>query len=129
MEYSPSDQPIMPEVVLGSVVELGGQHGVVWHATRDTLRILRIERGLTHVRLPMASELALHLPLCLSGWGIACDRLIAWPRPMCCVVGELDERCLLKVLGARRQTMRPPSAAFSDAMLSSAIHRATQLSH
>lgn len=130
MEYAPSDQPIVPDALLGSIVELGGEHGVVWHVTHDTLRVLRIERGLTDVRLPMASEIALHLPLSLSGWGIACDRLIAWPRALCGVVGELDERCLLKVLDARRPTTHLPSAVIADAMLSAAIHQATQqLSH
>ena len=126
---TPSAQPIVSEILLGTVVEQGGQHGVVWHATRDTLRVLRIERGLTDVQLPLASEVALRLPLNLSGWGIACDCLIAWPRGLCRVVGELDERCLLKVLNARRQTTRMPAAAIADSMRSAAIHRATQLSH
>ena len=117
----PVDQTI--PLVLGSIVERGGQHGVVWHATDDTLRVLRIERGLTSPRLPLASELALHLPLSLSGWGIACDDLAAWPRALCRVVGELDDRCLLKVLDARRQTVSLASAAIADSVLSAAIHR------
>jgi len=129
MTARPADEPVARDVLLGSVVDLGGQHGVVWHMTRDTLRVLRIERGLTDVRLPMASEIALHLPLCLSGWGIACERLVAWPRALCRVAGELDERCLLKVLDARRPLMRLPSAALADSMLSAAIHRATQSAH
>lgn len=124
----PADEPVVREPLLGSVVELGGQYGVVWHVTRDTLRVMRIERGLTDVRLPMASEIALHLPFCLSGWGIACDRLIAWPRALCRVVGELDERCLLKVLDARRPMTRLPDAALADSMLSAARHRESRVS-
>jgi hypothetical protein len=129
MEHPPSDQPIVFDVVLGTVVELGGHHGVVWHATRDILRVLPIERGLTDVRLPLVNELAWHLPLSLSGWGVACDELIAWPRSACSVVGELDERCLLKVLDARRRETRLPSAAFADSVLTTAIHRATHTAH
>ena len=129
MEHPPSDQPIVLDIILGTVVELGGHHGVVWHATRDILRVLPIERGLTDVRLPLASEFAWHLPLSLSGWGVACNELIAWPRGQCSVVGELDERCLLKVLNARRQVTRLPSAALADSMLTASLHRATHVSH
>lgn len=123
-----ANEPVACEALLGSVVELGGEHGVVWYATRDTLRVMRIERGLTDVRLPLASEVALHLPLSLSGWGIACERLIAWPRPLCRLVGELDDRCLLRVLDERRRETRMPSAAFADRMLTAAMHRAPQMS-
>ena len=123
----PADEEV--EALLGSVVELGSEYGVVWHVTRDTLRVMLVERGLTDVRLPMASEIALHLPFCLSGWGIACERLIAWPRALCRLVGELDDRCLLKVLDARRPMTRVSDAVLADSMLVPAIHRAAQLAH
>ena len=94
-------------VTLGSVVSRGGEYGVVWHATGDTLRVLRIQRGMTPVRLTVANEVALHLPVSLGGWSIAYDELVTWPRPSCSVIGELNERCLLKTLDARRTTTLP----------------------
>jgi hypothetical protein len=91
-------------VTLGSVVAYHGEYGVVWHATGDTLRVLRIQRGMTSLRLSLANEVALHLPVSLGGWSIAYDGLVTWPRPSCSVLGELNERCLLKILEARRTT-------------------------
>jgi hypothetical protein len=94
-------------VTLGSVVTFDGQHGVVWHATSSTLRVLRLTRGMTPVRLSLANEVALHLPVSLGGWFIAHDELVAWPREKCSVIGEIDERCLLKTIDARNSTKVP----------------------
>jgi len=94
-------------VTLGSVVVLDGEYGVVWHAARDTLRVLRFTRGMTAVRLSLANEVALHLPVSLGGWSVACDDLITWPREQCRVVGEIDERCLLRIMDARSSTKVP----------------------
>ena len=94
-------------VTLGSVVTFDGQHGVVWHATGSMLRVLRLTRGMTSVRLSLANEVALHLPVSLGGWGIAYDELVAWPRQQCSVIGEIDERCLLRTIDARNSTKVP----------------------
>jgi hypothetical protein len=94
-------------VTLGSVVAYRGEYGVVWHATGGTLRVLRLQRGATPLRLSVANEVALHLPVSLGGWSIAYDELVTWPRPSCSVFGELNERCLLKTLEARRTTTLP----------------------
>ncbi|HLY89333.1 MAG TPA: hypothetical protein VKQ27_10135 [Acetobacteraceae bacterium] len=94
-------------VTLGSVVAFDGQYGVVWHATSSTLRVLRMTRGMTAVRLSLANEVALHLPVSLGGWFIAYDELVAWPRQQCSVVGEINERCLLKTIDARSSTKVP----------------------
>jgi hypothetical protein len=94
-------------VTLGSVVAFDGQHGVVWYLGRDSLRVLRLTRGMTAVRLSLANEVALHLPVSLGGWSIVYDELITWPREQCRVVGEIDERCLLKIIDARNSTKLP----------------------
>jgi hypothetical protein len=94
-------------VTLGSVVAFDGQHGVVWHAGSEALRVLRLTRGMTAVRLSLANEVALHLPVSLGGWSIAYDELITWPREQCRVVGEIGERCLLKIMDARTSTKLP----------------------
>ena len=97
-----------PEAItLGSVVAFDGSYGVVWHVAADALRVLRFTRGTTAVRLSLANEVALHLPVSLGGWSIAYDELIAWPRGECRVVGEIDERCLLRILEARNSTQVP----------------------
>jgi hypothetical protein len=101
----------LAEVTLGSVVAWDGERGVVWHATPDTLRILPITRGSTSVPLTLANEVAFHLPVSLGGWSIACGQLREWPRALCNLVGELNDRCLLKVLEARRSAMRAPVPA------------------
>lgn len=85
-------------ITLGSVVAFDGEYGVVWHAARDVMRVLQFTRGTTAVRVSLANEVALHLPVSLGGWSIAYDDLIAWPRGECRVVGEIDERCLLRFL-------------------------------
>jgi hypothetical protein len=110
-------------VTLGSVVVMDGERGVVWHATRDTLRILPIIRGRTAVRLSMANEVSLHLPVSLVGWSVAYDELLSWPRELCYVIGELDERCLLKILDARRTETLPLSPALASDRLSAANHQ------
>ncbi len=94
-------------VTLGSVVVLDGEHGVVWHASRDALRVLRLARGMTAVRVSLANEVALHLPVSLGGWSIAYDELVSWPRDQCRVIGEIDERCLLRTIDARNSTKLP----------------------
>jgi hypothetical protein len=94
-------------VTLGSVVVLDGQHGVVWHANRDVVRVLRFTRGTTAVQLSLANEIALHLPVSLSGWSIACDDLVTWPRGQCRVIGEINERCLLRIIDARSSAKLP----------------------
>jgi hypothetical protein len=93
-------QPVA--VTLGSVVGWDGERGVVWHVTRDALRIFPITRGATPVPLSLANEVALHLPVSLGGWSVACDELVTWPRSVCAVIGELDERCLLRILEVRK---------------------------
>ena len=120
-----NDEPA--EVTLGSVVSLDGQYGVVWYATRDALRVLRLTRGMTSVPLSLANEVALHLPISLGGWSVAVDELVAWPRSLCCVVGELDDRRLLKILDARNSTDASLHPAFvasvvAEAAASSASH-------
>jgi hypothetical protein len=54
------------------------------------------------VSLTLATEVALHLPASAVGWSIVNDQLHAWPRALCRVVGEVDERALLKILQARK---------------------------
>lgn len=90
------------ELTLGSVVALNGEHGVVWHVTHDTLRVLPITRGATSVQLSLANEIALHLPVTLGGWSVAYNELVEWPRSYCYVAGELNDRTLLRVLDARK---------------------------
>jgi hypothetical protein len=111
-------------VTLGSVVVMDGVRGVVWHATRDTLRILPIIRGRTAVRLSMANEVSLRLPVSLGGWSIAYDELLSWPRELCYVIGELDVRCLLRILDARRIEALPLSPAFVSDRLFAANRQA-----
>jgi hypothetical protein len=112
-------------VTLGSVVAFDGQHGVVWHAARDTLRVLRLTRGMTDVTLSLANEIALHLPVSLSGWSIAYDELATWPRHQCRVSGEIDERCLLRILDARSSTKLPRlPAGIASAFAENAIRTA-----
>jgi hypothetical protein len=108
-----SSQPGVIKVTLGSVVACGDKHGVVWQVTHDTLRVFPVERGRSAVRLSLANEVALHLPVSMDGWGIGLDRLLAWPRGLCHIVGELDEKCLLKILEARKalSSSLPPALA------------------
>jgi AcrR family transcriptional regulator len=122
--YRP-DGPSVVKVTLGSVVASGDQYGVVWHATPDMLRVLLIRREMTSLPLSMANEVALHLPVSPAGWGIVCDELIAWPRALCHLVGELDERCLLKILEARKTVSRSPSAAVLAPALADKVMSAT----
>ncbi len=121
--------PAGSEMILGSVVILEHEYGAVWHMTPDTLRVLPIGRGRGHLRFSLASEMALHLPASSLGWRIACERLIAWPRSLCAVVGKLDDRCLLRVLEARRAMLPVPSTAVAANVMSVAVHRAVQFSH
>jgi|SRR5579863_2073847 len=109
------------EVTLGSVVSLDGEYGVVWYATRDVLRVLRLARGLTSVPLSLANEVALHLPISLGGWSVVYDELVAWPRSLCCVVGELDDRRLLKILDARNSADASPHPAFVASVMAEAV--------
>jgi hypothetical protein len=113
-----NDEPA--EVTLGSVVSLDGEYGVVWHAKRDVLRVLRLTRGMTSVPLSLANEVALHLPVSLGGWCVAYDELVAWPRSVCCVVGELDDMRLLKILDARNASDAALHPAFVAGVMSEA---------
>jgi len=114
------------QVTLGSVVVLEGEYGVVWHVTRETLRVLPIRRSRTALPLSLAHEVAFHLPSSLRGWGIDIEELAAWPRALCAVVGELDERCLLKVLVARKRAAVSVPPALASSRLSAAIHHAVR---
>jgi hypothetical protein len=98
----PIDQLDEVKVTLGSIVVSGDDHGVVWQVTHDMLRVLLIRRGMVGVSLTLATEVALHLPASAVGWSIVHDQLHAWPRALCRVVGEVDERALLKILQARK---------------------------
>jgi len=117
------------ELTLGSVVALNGEHGVVWHVTHDTLRVLPITRGATAVQLSLANEVALHLPVTLGGWSVAYDELVTWPRSYCSVAGELNDRTLLRVLDARksakiaaRQTLAADVMAAANRSISRSAH-------
>lgn len=103
-------------ITLGSVVSCQGHFGAVWHVTRDTLRVVPLVRGRVSLALPLASEVALHLPVSLGGWSIDCNELASWPRPHCNVIGELDERCLLRLLEARNRAS-VPHLAFTTASI------------
>jgi hypothetical protein len=116
-------QPAEPVTTLGSVVALGGDYGVVWHMTRDTLRVLPIKRRRGALPLSLANEVALHLPAGLPGWGIVFDELVSWSRALCAIVGELDERCLLKILEARKTVACSGLTLVTEGM-SAAVHRA-----
>jgi hypothetical protein len=110
-------------VTLGSVVTWEGERGVVWHATQDILQVLPITKGSTSIPLSLANEVALHLPVSLGGWSIAYDELRRWPRRPCRVIGELDERSLLKILTARRSEpppIRPP--VLGEPIRQTAVH-------
>jgi hypothetical protein len=111
------DQSSVVRVTLGSIVCCGDDYGVVWQVTPDMLRVLPIKKGTTCVALPLASEVALHLPASAIGWSIVYDQLHPWPRARCHIVGELEERCLLRVLEARNS----PSAALAAALVHNAM--------
>jgi hypothetical protein len=112
-----TNQPSVIKVTLGTIVVSGDDHGVVWQVTSDMLRVLPIRRGKTRVPLPLASEAALHLPASPVGWSIVHDQLHTWPRSLCHVVGEVDERCLLRILEARKT----PLFSFATALASTAM--------
>jgi hypothetical protein len=117
-----TSQPVA--VTLGSVVGWAGEHGVVWHVTGDTLRILPITRGTTPVPLSLANEVALHLPVSQGGWSVACDELVTWPRWVCAVIGELDERCLLRILQMRKTAKPFNHCVVANAVATSRLRRA-----
>jgi hypothetical protein len=121
-----TNQPTVAEVTLGSVVAWDGCYGVVWHATRDALRILPIRRGPGSLPLSLANEVALHLPTDWPGWSIVCNELITWPRPSCTIVGELDERCLLKALETRKKATLAASSVISYQRMAAATHDAAR---
>ena len=115
--------PVEAVTTLGSVVAFGGEYGVVWHMTRDRLRVLPIKRGRGALPLSQANEVALHLPADLPGWWIVFDELISWSRALCSIVGELDERCLLKILEAHK-TVACSGLTLATEGMSAAVHRA-----
>jgi hypothetical protein len=117
-------QPVELATTLGSVVSLGGEYGVVWHRTCDTLRVLPIKRGRGALPLSLANEVALHLPAGPSGWGIVFDELVSWSRVLCAIVGELDERCLLKIMEARKTVACSGASALATDGVSAAVRQA-----
>ena len=117
------------ELTLGSVVALNGEHGVVWHVTHDTLRVLPITREATSVQLSLANEVALHLPVTLGGWSVAYDELVAWPRSYCYVAGALNDRTLLRVLDARRSAKSASRPALAAGVMAAANRAVSQSVH
>jgi hypothetical protein len=125
MAYAAARPVGLPSVVgitLGSVVTFRDEYGLVWHATRDVLRVMPIRTGRASVALSLANEIALHLPNSLGGWGVVCDEVMSWPRAYCDLLGEIDETRLLKVLEARRSA--PLARAIAEARAPAAIHLA-----
>ena len=114
----PVGLPSAVGITLGSVVTFRGEYGLVWHATRDALRVLPIRIGRRSLPLSLANEVALHLPNSAFGWGVVCDELVTWPRAYCDLIGEVDERCLLKAMDARRAAAPSLSPAIADKRLS-----------
>ena len=84
----PAGVPSAVRVTLGSVVTFCDEYGLVWHATRDVLRVLPIRTGRASVALSLANEIATHLPNSLGGWGVVCEEVVSWPRTCCDVLGE-----------------------------------------
>jgi hypothetical protein len=121
-----ADQPSAIKVTLGTIVQSGDDHGVVWQVTSDMLRVLPIRRGATRVPLPLASEVALHLPVSPVGWSIIHDQLHAWPRALCHVVGEVDERCLLRILEARKALLFSFAPALASTATAAAVRHSAR---
>jgi hypothetical protein len=119
-----SNRPADAAVTLASVVMFDGEYGVVWHVTPDTLRVLPLRPGRGVVTLSLESELGLHLPGSPIGWHVVHDELVAWPRPLCAAMGELEERCLFRLLEARRAGPIPVSAAIARQAMAAAVHQA-----
>jgi hypothetical protein len=118
----PVGLPSAVGITLGSVVTFRGEYGLVWHATRDVLRVMPVRTGRAAVALSLANEIALHLPNSLGGWGVVCDEVLSWPRAYCDILGEIDEGRLLKVLEARRSA--PLARAISEQRPPATIHLA-----
>ena len=114
------------KVTLGSIVLWGDDHGVVWQVTRDTLRVLPIRRGTGGVPLALAIEVALHLPASAVGWNIVHNQLHTWPRALCRVVGEVDERGLLKILQARKAPVFSLTPALAATAIPGTFRHATR---
>jgi hypothetical protein len=123
-----ADQPSAIKVTLGTIVQSGDDHGVVWQVTSDMLRVLPVRRGATRVPLPLASEVALHLPASPAGWSITYDQLHTWPRSLCHVVGEVDERCLLRILEARKAPLVSFAPTLASTAMSAAVHHSARSS-
>ena len=119
-----SNHPARTGITLASVVSLDGAYGVVWHATPDTLRVLPIRKGRGAVPLSLESEEALHLPDSVTGWRVVHEELVAWPRALCKVVGELEERCLFHLLEARRTLPATVGPAIASQAMAAAVHHA-----
>ena len=118
-----TDQSSVVKATLGSIVQCDEDCGVVWQVTPEMLRVLPIKRGHTCVPLPLASEVALHLPASPIGWSVVYDQLHAWSRSRCHVAGELEERCLLRILEARHSPSTALAAALAhDAMTAAGRH-------
>ena len=118
----------LPEVklALGSIVVSGDDHGVVWQVTHDMLRVLPIRQGVVGVPLTLAIEVALHLSASAVGWSIVHDQLNAWPRALCHVVGEVDERALLRLLEARKALAFALTPALAAKAVPSTVRHATR---
>jgi hypothetical protein len=120
------DQLDEVRVTLGSIVVSGDDHGVVWQVTHDILRVLPIRRAMVGVPLTLAIEVALHLPAAAVGWRIVHDQLHAWPRALCRVVGEVDERALLRILEARKTPAFSLTPALAATAISATFRHATR---
>ena len=120
------DQLDEVKVTLGSIMVSGDDHGVVWQVTHDMLRILPIRRATAGVPLPLTTEVALHLSASAVGWSIVHDQLHAWPRALCHVVGEVDERTLLRILEARKAPAFSLTPALAATAISAAFRHATR---
>jgi hypothetical protein len=120
----PVGLPSAVGITLGSVVTFCDEYGLVWHATRDVLKVLPIRTGRASVTLSLANEIATHLPNSLGGWGVVCEEVVSWPRAYCDILGEIDESHLLKVLEARKSVARSLSPAIADQRAPAGIHLA-----
>ena len=120
------DQPRAVKATLGSIVVFGGDFGVVWQVTHNMLRVLPIRQGATSVPLSLATEVELHLPVSPFGWCIVYDQLQNWPTALCRVVAEVEERCLLRILQARKTPSFALAPALARRAMSAGVHQGSR---
>ena len=120
------DQPSVVKATLGSIVVSGEDYGVVWQVTRDMLRVLPIRQGATCVPLSLAIEVELHLPVSPFGWCIVYDQMQTWPRALCRVVAEVEERCLLRILQARKTPSFALAPVLASKAMSGGVHQGSR---